>query len=394
MKILCLQSHPIQYFAPLFKSISIESFCDFKVYYCTDSSIKGYNDKGFGKSVKWDIPLLEGYEYSFLKNYSPWPGTNLKFYNLINPGIIKAIINEKPNIVWIHGWSYFTIWLAILVCKITGTKIWLKCENPLNQELKKSKVILLLKKIIFQYFLFSLIDKFLYIGSQNRLFYKYYGVKDNKLVFSPYAVDNTRFSKSFLECKSKRSELRSILGIPIEKIVVLFSGKLIRKKRPLDLLEAFSKLNLTNVILIFLGDGELKYAIEENIKVKNLKNVLVTGFVNQSEIVNYYVLSDIFVLPSDIGETWGLVVNEAMNFGLPVIVSDMVGCAKDLVENGVNGYIYPARDINTLIEKLKELCLSPEKRNKFGKASLELIKEYSYDRIINEMKYCLLTAKH
>ena len=158
-KIFCLQSHPIQYFSPLYNEIHRKGICDFTVLYCTDSSIKGYLDKGFGSNVKWDIPLLEGYSYKFLKNYSPKPGTNLKWYNLINPGIIRAIYREKPDIVWIYGWSYLTNWLAILTCKFTGTKLWLKCESPLNQELKKSRFNRIVKKIFLQYFLFRLVDK-------------------------------------------------------------------------------------------------------------------------------------------------------------------------------------------------------------------------------------------
>jgi glycosyltransferase involved in cell wall biosynthesis len=389
MKILCLQSHPIQYFAPLFKSISKKSFCDFKVYYCTDSSIKGYNDKGFGKSVKWDIPLLEGYEYSFLKNYSPWPGTNLKFYNLINPGIIKAIINEKPDIVWIHGWSYFTIWLAILVCKITGTKIWLKCENPLNQELKKTAITRFIKKIVLQWFLFKLIDKFLYIGEENKGFYLYYKIPENKLVFSPYAIDNDRFSLAYNELKSEKENLKEKMHIPVNGTVLLFSGKLIPKKRPCDLLKAFTQLHDPNLFLIFLGDGELRKFIEDNITKESIHNVIITGFLNQTELPGYYLIADIFILPSSIGETWGLVVNEAMNFGLPVIVSDMVGCAKDLVENGVNGYIYPDGNINLLSQRIKDLFYSSEKRKKFGLASKNKIESYSFDRIIHEIELIL-----
>ena len=390
MKILCLQSHPIQYFAPLFKSISKESFCDFKVYYCTDSSIKGYIDNGFGKNVKWDIPLLEGYSYKFLKNYSPFPGTNLKIYNLINPGIVKAIIKDKPDIIWVYGWTYFTNWLAIITGKLSGSKVWMKCESPLNQELKKSTITRFVKRIILQYFLFKLVDKFLYIGEENKGFYLYYKVPSNKLIFSPYAIDNDRFSRAYDEFKSKKEYLKEQLHIPVNSIVLLFSGKLIPKKHPLDLLKVFAQLHDPNLFLIFLGDGELRLSIEKSIIKEAIQNVIITGFVNQNEIPRYYMMADIFILPSSIGETWGLVVNEAMNFGLPIIVSDMAGCAKDLVEHGRNGYIYSVGNINLLSEYIKELCSSFEKRKKFGLASKNKITEYSFDRIIHEIKINLI----
>jgi glycosyltransferase involved in cell wall biosynthesis len=386
IKIYCLQSHPIQYFAPFFRNIAAQNICDFKVLYCSDSSLKGYLDKGFGKNVKWNIPLLGGYSFAFLKNYSPKPGTNLALYNLINFGIIKVILRDRPEVLLLHGWAYATNWMAIITCKFSGTKVWMKCENPLNQELKKSKIHRAFKNFVLKYFLFKLIDKFLYIGYQNKKFYSHFGIADNQLVFSPYAVDNDRFHESYVLLSSQKTHLREKIGIPIENTVILFSGKLISKKCPMDLLEAFILLNMPNTSLIFLGDGALRQAIEDKVSAHQLKNVYITGFVNQNEISNYYALSDIFVLPSTIGETWGLVANEAMNFGLPVIISDMAGCASDLVEEGVNGYTYPVGNTASLFLKLKELCLSPEKRKSFGLASLEKIKQYHFDKSVKEIE--------
>jgi len=388
-KIYCLQSHPIQYFSPLFQAIAAKGFCNFKVFYCSDSSVKGYFDRGFGSNIKWDIPLLEGYPSQFLKNYSPKPGTNLKLFNLINPGIIKVILKDKPDIVWLHGWSYLTIWFAIMACKISGTKIWMKSESPLNQELVKSKQNRFLKKIFLQHFLFKLIDKFLYIGTENKEFYQHYKVPDHKLIFSPYAIDNDRFSKAFHKLKSEKNKIKEQLNIPLNSIVLLFSGKLISKKRPLDLLDAFKQLNDPNLFLIFLGDGELKTTIEEEVKINNIENVKISGFVNQKEISNYYTMANILILPSTMGETWGLVVNEAMNFDLPVIVSDMVGCAKDLVKDDVNGYTYPVGDTKILVSKLKCLYLSAQKLESFGLASGRIVKQYSYEMVIQGIEYSL-----
>jgi glycosyltransferase involved in cell wall biosynthesis len=389
-KIYILQSHPIQYFSPLYRAMSLGLQCNFKVFYCSDSSVKGYFDKGFGTNVKWDIPLLDGYPHQFLKNYALHPATHNKLFNLINPGIVKVILKEKPDVLWIHGWSYFTIWLAIFTCKLSRTKIWLKCESPLNQELKKNKINRFVKKVLLKYFLFKIIDKFLYIGNQNKLFYQYHGVPERKLIFSPYSVDNKNFSETYHKLNPIKNELRLKIGVPDDHIVILFSGKLIQKKCPMDLLEAFQQLKDLSTTLIFLGDGELRSELEEKIKAFNIKNVLITGFVNQTEIPNYYAISDIFVLPSTIGETWGLVVNEALNFALPVIVSDMPGSAYDLVKEGMNGYIYPVGNTQVLAQKLQELCVSPEQRNKFGMASLDIIKQYSYQTIIKEIENKLL----
>ena len=136
---------------------------------------------------------------------------------------------------------------------------------------------------------------------------------------------------------------------------------------------AYEKVDLENKALVYLGDGYLRRDLEEYVKEKKLEDVYFLGFKNQTAIPGYYVMSDIFVLPSTIGETWGLVVNEAMCFHLPVIVSDMVGCVKDLVRHGENGFIFKTRNIDELSGYLIKLLLEPELRAKMGKRSLEII---------------------
>jgi len=167
-----------------------------------------------------------------------------------------------------------------------------------------------------------------------------------------------------------------------DQTVILFTGKLIEKKHPFDLLKAYQRAanNSSKVALVFVGDGALRPELEKYAKEHNLKNVHFVGFKNQTELPKYYTLADIFILPSGLGETWGLVVNEAMCFGLPIIVSDLVGCGPDLVKYGENGYIFPVRDIKKLTEYLLDLIQNPQKRKKFGKKSFEIIQNYSYEK--------------
>jgi len=389
LKVFYLQSHPIQYFSPLFQLIEKSNCCDFQVLYCSNNSVKGYMDKGFNSVVRWDTPLLEGYKYRFFKNFSPFPGTNLKFYNLINPGIFMYIIKHKPDVVWINGWSYLTIWLAIIAGKFTGAEIWLKSESPYNQEIKKSRINQFMKKVFLQYFLFKIVNKFFYIGEENRLFYLHYNVSQCDLVFSPYCVNNKIFADQYSILKKKRDDLRRELNINNEDVVILYSGKLVPKKRPLDLLKAVNLIKKNNIKLIFLGDGVLKSEVENLASSFNMSNVFITGFVNQTLIGKYYTMADIFVLPSTIGETWGLVINEAMNFELPVVASQMVGSVKDLVKENINGFSFPVGNVKLLSEKLKILINSKSKREEFGKNSKKLLAKYSYSTIIKTIETCL-----
>lgn len=385
-KIAVLQSHPIQYFSPLWAKLSRNKRIAVKVYYCSDSSIKGLLDKQFGQNVKWDIPLLDGYEYQFLKNYSPRPSVTTKFWGLMNWGIFNRLKKDRPDIIIIHGWAYFTNFIAFFSAKYLGIKVWLRSESPLNQELKKARWKRVLKRIFLQHIFFHWVSRFLYIGEQNRRFYRFYNVTDEKMIFSPYCVDNERFKNEYKKLKVQKEWLKENYNIPENHRIVLFSGKFIRKKRPLDLLQAFKMLKTKNVTLIMVGEGELRTKMENFIEKHSLQNILLTGFVNQSEISNFYAMADVFVLPSAMGETWGLVVNEAMNFHLPLIVSDDVGSATDLVEEGKNGYTYPVGNIDNLSEKLTNILeMSIKQRSEMGEKSARIVKKYSYQTIENNM---------
>lgn len=385
-RFIFLLSHPIQYFSPLFVEMAKQPDFDLLVLYCSDENVKGHIDKGFGVEVKWDIPLLEGYNYKFLKNNSWKPSIFKGFFGLINFEIFKVLRKEKGSYLVIHGWAFATNFLAVVTGKLSGLKLCLRSENPLNQELLKSKFILFLRMLFFRYFWFKLFDYCFYIGSQNKKLYEYYGVKKEKLVFTPYAVDNERFRAEYEKYKDKKPELRKELGLPADKKIILFSGKYIPKKRPMDLLKAYHLLNNENTALVFMGDGELRKDMEDYISNYKLNDVYLTGFKNQSEIGKYFAGADIFVLPSSTGETWGLVVNEAMNFSLPIIVSDMVGCADDLVKESENGFLFKCGDLDDLSSKLNKFLTNDNYALKLGLKSLQIIEEYSNKNIIRSIR--------
>lgn len=385
-KLAILMSHPVQYQAPFFKELAKEM--DLIVYFCWNFGIKKEYDAEFGKKIKWDIPLLDDYKYKFLKNYSLKPSSD--FWGQINLGIIKEIYNLKKrnyNVILIFGWNSFANWLAFLSAFILGLPVLLRGENPLNQELLKSKWKIRIKKIVLGT-LFKFISAFLYIGEENKKFYKFYDIPEEKLFFAPYAVDNERYIKENQKSnlKNQKLELRKSLNINKNDIVILFIGKLIEKKRPFDLLKAFEMLNtkyrILNTHLLYVGDGALRSELEKYAKEHNLKNIIFVGFKNQTKLPQYYAMADIFVLPSGIGETWGLVVNEAMCFGLPIIASDMVGCGPDLVKHGENGYIFSLGSIEKLSKYLVDLIKNKKKIKQFCKKSFEIIKNYSHKKDI------------
>ncbi len=378
--VIFLNSHPIQYFAPLYQYIATETDIDLEVIYCSDESLKGKMDKGFGTNVQWDIPLTAGYKNVFIKNRSYKPSIHSGFWGLFNPGIVSYLRKKPKSILVIHGWGYATNIIAIIAGKLTGHTVCIRAETPQNQEVLKKKYVTFLKHLYLK-FIFMFADKFLYIGKQNKLFYEALGINGKKLLFTPYSVDNKRF-RTIFETISKL-DAREKLTIPTEAKVILYSGKYIQKKNPLDILKAFSAIKAPNALLVMVGDGELRPQMEAFVEKNNLTDrVILTGFINQSLIPLYYCAADVFVMCSGLGETWGLSVNEAMNFGLPVIVSDTCGCSFDLVKSGENGRVFETGNIEQLSTALMEFIDTSElEKARVSDNSLAIINQYSYAKI-------------
>jgi glycosyltransferase involved in cell wall biosynthesis len=381
-------SHPIQYFSPLLRSLAEKT--DLNVYYFSDSSIKGTMDEGFGQKIKWDVPLLKGYKSRFIRNFSFGRSMNNRFTDAINPGVIGMIFRDKAEVIIVNGWSYFSTLLVILTGKIAGKQIWLRAENPLNQESRKSRKIIFLKKLLLERFLFRIfVDRFLYIGTESKKFFQFYGVPENKLLYTPYAVDNAFFREEFLKYKDDLLALKAELHIPMEKKVLLFTGKFIAKKRPMDLLKVFIEINCPDWQLIMVGEGELRTEMEAFIRENNAGNVQLTGFVNQSVIPRYYAVAEIFVMCSGIGETWGLAVNEAMNFAKPIVVSATCGCSVDLVREGVNGFVFGEGDLPAFKAALLTMMENEADRRRMGEASPGIVNEFSIASIVGNMSKAL-----
>lgn len=381
-KIVFILTHPIQYFSPLFKFISEKQYFDCEAWYLDTHGLNNEEDKQFGTNIKWDIPLLEGYTYRFVKNNSPKPGIYTGFFGLINLDLIE-LFKKLPDksIVVVHGWNTLSHLISIAFARVFGHIVCIRGESPLNQELQRNKWKLKIRKFILKNCLFPFIHKFLYIGNQNKAFYEYYGVKEKKLLFTPYSVNNEYFQQQALTLEPNHARIKTELGIPKDSKVILFSGKLIDKKNPLDVLGAFRLIpNNLNAFLLFMGDGQLRTEIEQTILNKSLKNVFITGFINQTEVSKYYLIADLFIMSSGTGETWGLSTNEAMNFGSPVIISDLTGNAQDLVDG--NGFIFKTNDISELADKIIMVLQSPrEKISAFRKKSKDIIAHYSYEQV-------------
>ncbi|GAB2580935.1 glycosyltransferase family 4 protein [Spirosoma areae] len=381
-KIIFINSHPIQYFAPMYKYMN-EQGLSVDAWYGSSGSTGVSMDKEFGVEVKWDIPLLEGYNYRFFKNLSYKPSHSNGFWGLVNLSMVVEIFRIPKSIIVVHGWHYFTHFLIIMLGKLNGHTICIRNDMPLSHEQRKVGWKQKIKYIGLKYILFPRINYFLFIGTQNRLFYKSYKIADEQLLSCPYAVDNDRFTNSTYDIAAIKEKLQ----IPREDKVILFSAKYIDKKRPMDLLKAFKNINNPHCWLLMVGEGKLRKEMEGFIAQHQLKNVLLTGFINQSLIAQYYAVSDVFVMCSTVGESWGLSANEAMNYNLPLVLSDLTGSADDLVINGVNGYVFKTGDVDELTLKIKDILFNNKLSWKI--TSKDIVKNYSYQAVVENIRTIL-----
>jgi glycosyltransferase involved in cell wall biosynthesis len=381
-RLLVIASHPIQYQAPFFKAVAATDDIDVMVAFCSDAGAREYHDDGFGVRLKWDRPLTEGYQHVFLSNASPRPSIK-GFFGLINLGVMRLINRSRFDAIMIHGWVDATTWLAAGTAVLRGVPIVIRAETATR--LPRTGVKEWVRTHALGW-LFRQIRAFLAIGTRGMQMYKASGVPEDRIAIAPYAVDNAYFFAEADRLRESRTMLLEELGLSPGLPLIVYAGKLIPRKRPLDLVNAVARMS-TAASLVLVGDGELRREIEQAIHEQELTNVRITGFVNQREITRYYAAASAFVLPSEF-ETWGLVLNEAMCFGIPVIASAGCGAADDLVRQGENGMVYPVGDVDALADAL-DAVLDPSTNARMGKASQRIISEWSYEVGIHALRRVL-----
>lgn len=378
-RLAVLDSHPIQYFAPMYRRLDAEPSIDLTVYFQSRAGVDTYRDEGFGQEIRWDVPLLEGYEARFLPNLR---GARRRggFWRQVNPGIVSELRAGSYDAIWLHGHDSLTNLLAVAGARTTGTALFMRCDTHLGLDRPAWKRVLRGPAMTGFYRLF---DACLAIGSRNADFYRAHGVDEERIFLVPYTVDNRRFRTGATLDDAEKAAVRKALALPDPSVpVVLFVSKLSTGKHPFDLLEAFriaKERVRTNGALAFVGDGAERARLEESVQDRD--DVHLLGFRNQSELPQIYGACEAFVLPSE-NEAWGLVLNEAMASGLPVIASDQVGAAADLVEEGGNGFVFPCGDIEALAERLERLLGDARRRQKMGCVSKRIIAEWDFDRCV------------
>jgi len=396
VRLAYLVSHPIQYQAPLLRRIAQEPDIDLTVFFGSDFSVRDYKDEGFGVGVKWDVPLLDGYRHEFLPVLRD--NTNPGAMSPLNYGIFKRLRGSKGvagfDVLWLHGYSSVNALQAMLAAKALGIPVLVRAEPWLGDR-DRSGPTLAVKQLYFR-LLRGLLDGALPIGTLNAEYWRHYLGEGFSLHWMPYAVDNHYFQSRCQEAREGRTALQKELNLDPARPVILFASKLQTRKRCADLLEAY--VNLTTEperdplpYLVIVGDGEERTALESRAAKSGLEGVRFCGFRNQSELPRFFDMATVFVLPSR-HEPWGLIVNEVMNAGRAVVVSDDVGCQPDLVEDGVEGCVFPVGDVAALTDALRRVLATPETAAVMGQRALAKIQTWDFEEDLRGLRRAIAQA--
>lgn len=361
-------THPVQYHAPIWQALAATPGIELKVHYFSDQSVRGVVDPGFGVPVVWDTPLLSGYEYQFVTRSAdltrPW-----------SVGLADArdvLKGERYDWVMIHGYTHRFERQIISAAKHLGVKVLMRGEFADHGT--RGWLRRVLRDAYLRWF-YSNVTAFCYIGANAKRHLLHRGISEDQLFFSPYSVDTDLFERQRLQFE--RASSRESLGLQNDVFVLLFSGKLIPRKQPLLILEALRRVrDRGRIALIIVGDGPQRELVMTQGKDILGDRFVFAGFVNQSQVGRYMAAADAFVLPSTY-ETWGLVVNEAMQFGLPVITSDTVGCHLDLILEAETGFTFPCGDANALASKIDYLLHHREQAQKMGQSARQRVLGFS-----------------
>lgn len=374
-RLAIVSTHPIQYNAPMFRTIAADGIMDLHVFYSKQAEEFRF-DKDFGQDVEWDIPLTDGYVHS---SFAASTGAGQR-------ALIAAIEAFKPDAVLVFGWNFPGHWPVMKHFK-GRCAIWFRGDSTLLDPMPLWKRLL---RRAWLWHVYRHIDTAFYVGQANKRYYEWCGLQPEQLVHAPHAVDNAFFMRDDEGRCQEAMILRGELGIDAEAVVFLFVGKLEAKKQPVELLNAFTAFQQNapenDSHLVFIGSGILSSTIDSEARVN--RNVHYLGFQNQSQMPMFYRLGDVVCLPSrGPGETWGLAINEAMACGCSALVSDRVGCAEDLVARLNPEAIVDSADYSTwpnaLFKQYERIAQNRESSRKDCRA---FIQPFAFSSILAALK--------
>jgi glycosyltransferase involved in cell wall biosynthesis len=387
-RLLCIATHPVQYQSPLFREMARHPRLQIEVAYCSLHGAEAAMDQDFGREVKWDVPLLDGYHWTQIRNRAVRPGLG-RFFGLVNTELWRTVRQGRYDAVVIYtGYRYASFWIATGAAKFTRTPVLFGTDAATMDSRSAGRWRASLKRRLWPR-LFRLADQVIVPSTRTKNVIWSLGIPDDRITLTPYTVNNDWWRGQ--AATVDRQRVRDSWQVPADAAVVLFCAKLQPWKRPLDLLNAFTRANCANAFLIYAGDGPLLGELQSRASASGVADrVRFLGFVNQSQLPAVYTASDLLVLPSEY-EPFGVVVNEAMLCGCVAIVSDRVGAGTDLV-HPENGFVFPCGDIGALADRIRTAAANRNLLEKMKQASQRLLNTWSPNENIQGLIDAVETA--
>ena len=364
-----LLTHPVQYYSALFRELAQRDGVDLEVLYAHQPTA-AEQGADFGVEFSWDVDLTSGYAHRFLENRAR-RNRGGGFAGYDTPEVAGLIRSGRYDAFVVLGWHARTYWQAMRACWSASVPVFVRGDSQLGGADEGARG--LAKKLTYPLF----VRRFaacLATGTRSEAYFRHYGARS--VVRSPHFVDNEWFATRAAAVGSAAA--RATFGLPGEELVILFAGKLVDRKRPVDVIEAAIRAQRPVSVLI-AGDGALRGECEAAAVRARAVGVTVSfaGFLNQSAIPAAYAAADVIALPSNDRESWGLVVNEAMACGKPAIVSAQVGCGPDLVLEGRTGFVHPHGDVDALAAAIRRLADDRVLTRELGEAARSRVSRYS-----------------
>jgi len=359
IRIALIQPITSPYIDPLFNQFADVPEVDLQVYFMSLSEKNREWVTRSGGDFKYIV--LPGFSFNFFKK-------DLFAYH-INPSIVWELIKSNPDIVFSAGYSSLTNQLAFLYAKIYKKPFIVWSESTFNEPSFFRTISLPLIKHITRHS-----DALVACGTRSREYLVHLGARPEGIFTAFCTVDTDSFKRQSGELKSRRAKLKEEIGIK-NKSVILYVGQLIERKGLKYLIKAYAQLKPEfDVALLIVGGGKQKDELAELCQKDNIQDVFFTGYIQLATLPKYYVMSDIFVLPS-LEETWGRVLNEAMACGLPVISTVKAGAPADLIKNGLNGFVVEDKSAEQLYQAMRKILSDPELKQSMGSKSQQMIDE-------------------
>ncbi|MGB7591489.1 MAG: glycosyltransferase family 4 protein [Terriglobia bacterium] len=364
-RVAILVGVPTPYREPLFERLARSADYDIQVLYCRDHQ----------PGQQWRLGAPH-YPARYLKNFAPerWHGRLL--VGAINPGVWRELRAFRPDAVVIYGYNTATSLLAILWVIRHRIPMLMRTDSNVLAEPGKPQLRRSLKRLLLRW-LARRVSAFLSVGTMNSQYWQFYGAAPEKIFLARYAVDNEFFQTQAASYRGARQRTRDENGWK-QRYLLLYVGRLVPFKRVDLVIEAMRRLSTkrSDIGLVIVGDGPERERLEG--LAQGMPYVYFAGFQQQSDLPKYYGVADIFVLPSE-WEPWGLVVNEAMASGLPVIATRKVGAARDLIVEGENGYLVPENDVEAMASAVDRACESEQHLLLLGEKARGTVQSWNYD---------------